>query len=321
MKKNLLFIIVCCTAIMVLSCKPTSREKVQWHNPLYLSNNDYWHQRIPIDIQNNTGRVLLGDPVRLIIGSARGQLPIEGIMAESIRLVDATGAEYVHNLSDVEGKIIERGPVPENSLLLIPVECKADTSTTYYIYFDNPSAWAMGDYYTTVKKPNDSVTIRILRKEKAPISEKGKTENWPETGDWLSRAPMKIYNFPGKKDANNLVCVDIECLQRRLHSETNDNTNIMVTSSGDPIPDFRIGNFIFYNEDIPSNSKVINYIYFGSGATAVRNEPGVLSGVSINYYDFENAGLSGWKGDLESGKIRISGDSKGGKGSIQLELL
>ena len=306
---------------MSFYCTRASREKVQWHNPLYLSNNDYWHQRIPIEILNNTGRVLLGDPVRLKIGSAGGQLPIEGIMAESIRLADATGAEYVHSLSDVEGKIIEKGPVPENSLLLIPVECKADTSITYFIYFDNPSAWPMGDYYKTEKEPTDSVTITILRKERAPIRKKGKTDNWPETGDWVSRAPMKTYNFSAEKDANNLVCVDIECLQRRLHSETDHNTNVMVTDEGDPLHNFRIGNFIFYNKYIPANSELNNYIYFGPGTASDRNEPGVLTGVSINYYDFENAGLSGWKGDLESGKIRISGDGKEGKGSIQLELL
>lgn len=135
--------------VSTLSCVKTSQGKLQWHHPLYMANNNYWHQRIPVSIRNNMGRELLGDPVALQIGKSKGQASLVGVMAEGIRVTTEGGSELTFRVSDRDGKLIERGPIPANSIITFPVECKSDTLTTNYIYFDNPSAWAIGDFYKT----------------------------------------------------------------------------------------------------------------------------------------------------------------------------
>ena len=43
------------------------------------------------------------------------------------------------------GAAIESGPIPAGSTLVIPAECPARGSAAYYVYFDNPAAWAVPD--------------------------------------------------------------------------------------------------------------------------------------------------------------------------------
>ena len=38
------------------------------------------------------------------------------------------------------------GPVPDDSQLIIPVECPAKSSASYFVYFDNPSAPRVPDF-------------------------------------------------------------------------------------------------------------------------------------------------------------------------------
>jgi len=135
--------------VSTLSCVRTSEEKTEWHHPLYMANNDYWPQRIPVSIQNNMNREILGDPLEVQVGNNKGQAPLVGVFTEGIRVTTDRGAELTFRVSDRDGNLIEKGPIPENSIITFPVECNADTLTTNYIYFNNPSAWAIGDFYKT----------------------------------------------------------------------------------------------------------------------------------------------------------------------------
>jgi len=114
-----------------------------------MGNNDYWHQRIPVTITNNMDRDLMGEPAWLNVGIGKGEARLVGFPAEAVRVTGVDGSELTYRVIDKAGNIIERGPIPENSTIVFPVECKADTITTNFIYFDNPSAWAPGDYYPT----------------------------------------------------------------------------------------------------------------------------------------------------------------------------
>jgi hypothetical protein len=135
--------------VFFISCDKKPHEKLQWHHPLYMANNDYWRQRIPVSIHNNMHRELLGDPLEIQIGNKKGQVPLIGVPAEGIRVTTADGGELIFRISDPDGNLIEKGPIPENSIIVFPVECPADTLTINYIYFNNPSAWAIGDFYKT----------------------------------------------------------------------------------------------------------------------------------------------------------------------------
>jgi hypothetical protein len=140
--------------ILILSfagCSPREQDSnpVDWHHPLYMSNNDYWRQRIPIRIHNRMDRDLMGDPLELQIGGGIRQAPLRGVLAEGLRVVTAEGVELCCRITDSKGNIVEKGPVPADGKIVIPVECKAGASVMHYVYFDNPSAWAVGDYYLT----------------------------------------------------------------------------------------------------------------------------------------------------------------------------
>ena len=114
-----------------------------------MANDNYWRQRIPVIIRNNMQRELLGDPLEVQVGNRKGQVPLVGALAEGIRVTTSYGDELIFSVSDPNGKLIEKGPIPENSIIVFPVECHADTLTTNYIYFNNPSAWAIGDFFKT----------------------------------------------------------------------------------------------------------------------------------------------------------------------------
>ena len=150
MEKKLYTICALLLLLIGSSCTSTiNQNDTRWHNPLYLANNDYWRQRIPVNIQNKMNRDLLGDPIELLIGNQLGQAPIKGMPAEGVRITTSDGIELTFRITNSDGDIIERGLIPDNSKIVFPAECKNDASTIHYIYFDNPSAWAIGDFYKT----------------------------------------------------------------------------------------------------------------------------------------------------------------------------
>jgi len=118
-------------------------EGIPWHHPLYLGNGEFWRQRIPLVISNDLPRAAVGEPVTLRVGE---ELNLVGARAEAVRVCDAGGTEMLFALTTAEGKAITRGPIPPGATLTIPVECPANGKTTYYVYFDNPAAWAVPDF-------------------------------------------------------------------------------------------------------------------------------------------------------------------------------
>jgi len=148
--KKVFFLINVLILIVLASCTKTSDfNKAQWHHPLYMANNDYWRQRIAVDIQNNTGFVLAGAPVELPVGKGKGHVPVAGMPAEAVRAVNPDGIELTFRVTDKAGNIVERGPIPSDGYIVIPAECEKDASAIHYIYLDNPAAWPIGDFYKT----------------------------------------------------------------------------------------------------------------------------------------------------------------------------
>ena len=148
--KKVFFLINVLILIVLASCTKTSDfNKAQWHHPLYMANNDYWRQRIAVDIQNNTGFELAGAPVALPVGKGKGHVPVAGMPAEAVRAVNPDGIELTFRVTDKAGNIVERGPIPADGYIVIPAECGKDASAIHYIYLDNPAAWAIGDFYKT----------------------------------------------------------------------------------------------------------------------------------------------------------------------------
>ena len=63
---------------------------MQWHHPLYMANNNYWHQRIPIIIRNNMHRELLGDPLEVQVGDKRDRSLLSGHWLKAFVLLHHT---------------------------------------------------------------------------------------------------------------------------------------------------------------------------------------------------------------------------------------
>jgi hypothetical protein len=117
-----------------------------WHQGLYLGNEGIWRQRFPIVINNPGPRALAGDVVGIPVGGAEGQAPLEGLLADGLRLCSEAGTEFLWAVVAADGQPVRRGPVPAGSTLFVPAECPAGGQATIYLYADNPAAWAVPDF-------------------------------------------------------------------------------------------------------------------------------------------------------------------------------
>ncbi len=132
----------------LLLISASSAVAAPWHHPLYLDGTGWWRQRVPLQITNDGTAPLSGFPVVCGVGPAAGQLPLTGQRVEAVRVCDAGGTEMLYALRDSGGAVIEQGPIPDGSSLIIPVECPAAAKVLYYVYFDNPQAAQVPDFLT-----------------------------------------------------------------------------------------------------------------------------------------------------------------------------
>ena len=117
-------------------------ENVAWKEDFYLGHGEFWKCRVPIVVSNPTGEACEGQPVALVAGR---DLPIVGVRVEELRLVNDAGKGLLFGVwGDAR---IENGPVPEGAEVSIPVSLPANGSATYWLYWDNPSAWGYADFY------------------------------------------------------------------------------------------------------------------------------------------------------------------------------
>jgi hypothetical protein len=116
----------------------------QWHYPLYLSNMNYWHSRIPVEVKNLSAQDISGESVGIKIGNSDGQLHLVGVDAAGLRVVDSRGVELLWRVTSPDEELITEGFIPDESEFLFPVTVKAGVSEIFFIYYDNPAAWSVG---------------------------------------------------------------------------------------------------------------------------------------------------------------------------------
>ncbi len=133
-----------CSAWFILSVAVCGQD---WHQEMYMGNNDFWSHRIAIRVSNHSDRDALGDPVSLKVGTMKGELNMAGTRAEAVRLITVAGTQFKFRLTDPAGNVIRRGPIPTGSRLVIPADCPARSNRALYLYYDNPSAWAIADHF------------------------------------------------------------------------------------------------------------------------------------------------------------------------------
>ncbi|MCS6858866.1 MAG: DUF6067 family protein [Abditibacteriales bacterium] len=143
---------------LLLSWAAAGLSETRWHHPLYLANDGYWRQRVQVVVRNDADRAVAGEPVTVKIGRGVGEINLVGTRAEAVRVCDAAGAEMLFDLTAPNGQRIAQGVIPSGSVLTIPAECAPRGTATYFVYFDNPSAWRVPDFLdAAVEVRNGSV--------------------------------------------------------------------------------------------------------------------------------------------------------------------
>ena len=132
---------------IVLLCSLTAMG-TDWAQSLYLGNGGYWRQRLRVQVHNAGSHDARGLPVAVLIGPGPGQANLAEVPAESVRVLDAEAAEVLYAVTGPDGHRIARGPIPAGSSLIVPAVCAAGGTTSLYVYFDNPAAWAVPDFLT-----------------------------------------------------------------------------------------------------------------------------------------------------------------------------
>ncbi len=115
-----------------------------WHHPLYLGRGDYWRQRLPVVVANQSGNPVSGQPVAVPAEALAGQ------RIDTLRVIDEAGTDLLFAVVSATGQSLTRGPVPAGASLHLPVECGPRESKRYFVYFDNPSAWGVPDFLRTL---------------------------------------------------------------------------------------------------------------------------------------------------------------------------
>ena len=133
-------------AVVWMGWAQTAAPGGGWHQRLYLGNDGYWRKRVAVTVRSGMGRAAVGEPVRVSIGRGAGQADLVGARAEAVRVCDAAGTEMLFDIAGPGGGAIRRGAIPPGASITVPIECAAGRSATYYVYFDNPSAWGVPDF-------------------------------------------------------------------------------------------------------------------------------------------------------------------------------
>lgn len=132
------------TILLFFACLGLSAEN--WHQHLYLAGDGYWHQRIKVVVRNDGDEEQKGTPLEIKVGKGENEADLVGAEASAIRVCDEKGVEFLFNIISPQGKELNKGPIPQGSRIIIPLECPPHSTVNYYIYFDNPSAWRVPDY-------------------------------------------------------------------------------------------------------------------------------------------------------------------------------
>ena len=125
-----------------------AHSAAEWHHPLWLGRGGLWQARFPVTLDNPGPAPLEGAPVALTVGDAPGQAPLAGARAEALRVTDAKGTQLLFGLwSPDQGSQFTTGAIPAGATLVLPAVCAANASTNCWVYFDNPQAWGLADFF------------------------------------------------------------------------------------------------------------------------------------------------------------------------------
>ncbi|MGI5923388.1 MAG: DUF4091 domain-containing protein [Lentisphaeria bacterium] len=122
-------------AVMLLGSVLMAAEP--WHFPLYLDGGRPAKKRREILIDNPGKRAIDGEQLRL----RAADLGLADTPRRELRVVGNSGQELLYAL-EPDGEIIGA-----DTELLIPAQCAAQSTASIWLYYDNPAAWDIPDFW------------------------------------------------------------------------------------------------------------------------------------------------------------------------------
>lgn len=133
---------------------------VPWHQSLSLGWGDVWRSRIAVMLKNHGPRALSGLSVPFLVASEDSEavphaawrdlprVPLAGRQVREMRVCAEDGREYLWAVFRGDSGPLRGDRLEAGDLLVVPFVCEAGGNATLFIYFDNPSATLVPDYWT-----------------------------------------------------------------------------------------------------------------------------------------------------------------------------
>ncbi len=155
----LLKTVLCCVGLFGASLFNASygADLSEIASKLCRSGGGDWTRVVPIVVENNTSAPYAERIVGLPIkgdkdAPVEGALPFVGERAESIRVCDESGVEYVFNVARPDGSFVDKGVIGEGCKLNLPATIKPNQERRYYVFASNASAYPNPDRLSNVQK-------------------------------------------------------------------------------------------------------------------------------------------------------------------------
>ena len=117
-----------------------------WHFPLYLDGGTPAKNRLQVEVSNIGEIDAVGGEFKI---SAK-ELGLVGKNIKSIRILSENNRELLWSVQPETKKL------KKNSQFIIPVDCKVGKTTKLWVYYNNPDAYEVPDYYVSTKSFSDS---------------------------------------------------------------------------------------------------------------------------------------------------------------------
>ena len=132
----------CILTVAALAASAWAAEQ-RWRDDLWLGRGGFWRARVGVTVENTSDEAWKGRSVSVPLA----KLPFAGARVEELRLVDARGVQLEYGVWDGRSARVAEGPVPPDGTFVIPVVCGAHGAAAFQIYYDNPSAWGLADFW------------------------------------------------------------------------------------------------------------------------------------------------------------------------------
>ena len=124
-------------------------DSAPWRENLCADGGGVWQARFAIDFTNEASEPFVGKTIPV-------EVKIPNVMARSVRVTNAEGSEILFELLKEDGTAEHEAKLSDRWTVIIPVDCEPKASARYYVYYDNPSAWVLPDWFTAKTRPGNA---------------------------------------------------------------------------------------------------------------------------------------------------------------------